>query len=478
MDSRIKELLSNTLLFTIANMGSKIMVFLMVPLYTSVLTTNEYGIADMVQTTATMLIPILTAMIAEAVLRFCFLKEYSSNEVVSIGIRITLWGTFCGTLLSLCFLFVPFFKELGLYVLFIPVLFASNSMMNLFHKYCRGTNRVKISAIAGLLSTFVLILLNLFFLLVLKIGVLGYLMAYALGDFAAIIYMAIKGKYFEAYTATRNSELKKEMLKYSIPLVPNSLSWWALSSVNRYVMLAWLGASAVGIYSATLRIPSILTVICDIFAQAWLLSALKGYGSNESKRFIRSMHNRYFALLILLTAGIILLAYPLAKILLSGEFSQYWWVTPYLFISVFFGALVGFLGSIFSSERKNTMQFVSTMIGAVVSILITVLFLNQYGVAVVAIATMVGYYVIWLIRRIAVNRYLNVGYGTLNSSLQGAILLAEAILVEREMYLWAIICVIAIVAINAKEILAILKLGILEVYNIVLKNKHGKIDNS
>lgn len=132
MNTKIKELLSNTLLFTIANMGSKIMVFLMVPLYTAVLTTNEYGIADMVQTTATMLIPILTAMVAEAVLRFCFLKEYSCDEVLSIGIRITICGILLCALLSLCFLIIPFFKEIGLYVLFIPVLFASNSMMNLF----------------------------------------------------------------------------------------------------------------------------------------------------------------------------------------------------------------------------------------------------------------------------------------------------------------------------------------------------------
>lgn len=286
--------------------------------------------------------------------------------------------------------------------------------------------------------------------------------------------MAIKGKAVETYTTTKNIELRKEMFKYSIPLVPNSLSWWAISSVNRYIMLAWLGVSAVGIYSATLRIPSILTVLCDIFAQAWLLSALKDYGSDESKRFIRSMHNKYFALLILLTACIILLAYPLAKILLSGDFSQYWWVTPYLFISVFYGALVGFLGSIFSSERKNTMQFVSTMIGAIVSILITVLFLNQYGVSVVAISTMVGYYVIWLIRRIAVNKYINVGYGTINSSLQGAVLLAEAILVGREMYLWAVLCVISLVVINIKEIILIFKFGMLEICNIV-NRKNNKL---
>lgn len=109
MNTKVKELLSNTLLFTVANLGSKLMVFLMVPLYTAVLSTDEYGIADMVQTTATMLIPILTAMIAEGVLRFCFLKEYSSNEVFSIGIRMTLFGAFFGTLLCICFLYIPFF---------------------------------------------------------------------------------------------------------------------------------------------------------------------------------------------------------------------------------------------------------------------------------------------------------------------------------------------------------------------------------
>ena len=442
----------------------------MLPLYTAVLTTEEYGISDMVQTIATMLIPILTAMIAESVLRFCFLNEYSTSQVFSIGIRLTLFGTILCVFFSVSFLFVSFFNGLGLYVLYVPILFVSNSLLNLLHKYARGTNNVKVSATAGLLSTTAVILLNLFFLLVLKIGVLGYLLAYTLGDFVAITYIAIRCKVRGVYTSTRNKKLRSDMLKYSIPLVPNSLSWWALSSVNRYIILAYLGVSAVGIYSATLRIPSILTVICDIFAQAWLLSALKDYGSDESKRFIQSMHNKYFSLLIILTSIIIMMAYPLTKVLLSSEFCQYWWVTPYLFISVFLGALAGFLGSIFSSEKKNTMQFVSTMVGALVSILITVLFLKHYGVIVVAIATMIGYYVVWLIRRITVNKYSNVGYSILNSTLQGIILLAEAVLVGRGRYVWAIVCITALVIVNFKELMIILKFGMAEAKNIV-KNR-------
>lgn len=455
MNTRIKELLSNTMLFTIANMGSKILVFLMVPMYTAVLTTQEYGISDMVQTTAQMLVPILSVMISESVLRFCFINSVDNKEVFTIGIKITLVAILVCFVISTTFFFIPFFKPLGWYVLFIPFLFTTHASVNLFHKFARGINKVKVSAYGGLLSTSIVIALNLFFLLVLKIGVTGYLLAYFLADIVTVIYMVVKCNAKSYICKDNNNVLRYNMLKYSIPLVPNSLSWWALSSVNRYIILAWVGISAVGIYSATLRVPSILTVLSDIFAQAWLLSALKNYGSKESKQFIKSMHNRLFSLLIVLTSGIIILSEPLAKILLSGEFSSYWTIIPYLFISVFWGALVGFLGSIFSAERKNTMQFVSTVIGAVVSVLITILFLRKYGVLVVAIATWAAYYVIWLIRRIAVKKYIDIGYGAIYSSFQGLILMLESILVVSGLYLYSVLCLLVLIVLNYKNILQI-----------------------
>ena len=459
MNSRIKELLSNTFLFTIANMGSKILVFLMVPLYTAVLSTEEYGISDLVHTTAMMLYPVLTGMVAEAVLRFCFLQEVDKKDVFSIGLRLSLMGTFICSIVSVGIYFIPMFKSLGVYTFFIPVFFFNQSIIQLFHKFARGTDKVKVSAFAGLISTIATILLNLFFLLVLKLGVFGYLLAYSLADIIAILYMSYKCHARFFWTYKRNITLRAEMLKYSFPLVPNQISWWALSNINRYLMLAWLGVASVGVYSATLRVPSILTVFSDIFAQAWLLSALKNYGSDESKAFIRAMHGRYFSALIIATALIILLSEPLAAFLLSGEFSSYWYLLPFLFISVFWGALVGFLGSIFSAERKNKMQFVSTMVGAIVSILITLVFLKVFGVIIVAITTMAGYFVIWLIRRIAVNKYIDVGVGTVYSIVQGVVLLLEAIFVSKEQYLYAVVCILVLMILNYKNMLEIIRFG-------------------
>lgn len=467
MNSRIKELLSNTLLFAIANMGSKILVFLMIPLYTAVLSTEEYGISDMVQTTAQMLFPILTCMIADAILRFCFIKNVDRRKLFSTGLRVTLWGFVISLFITAGLYFLPMFDSIGGYILFVPIMLCNQGLMNLMHKFARGIDNVKVSVSGGLLSSFMVVVLNLFFLLVLRLGVMGFLLSYTIADIVAISYMAIKCSVWDYWTRISDAKLQKEMIVFSMPLVSNQISWWALSSVNRYVMLAWLGVSAVGIYSATLRIPSILTVLCDIFAQAWLLSALKDYGTDESKRYIKSMHRKYFSMLILLTGMIILLSYVLASVLLSGEFVSYWWVTPYLFISVFLGALAGFLGSIFSSERKNIMQFVSTLIGAIVSILLTVLFLKQYGVIVVAISTMIGYYIIWLIRRVAVNKYLNVGVSPISTTMQVILLVVESVFVGKGAYLWAMLCFAILTVLNFSEIVSIVRFAIRELNHYI-----------
>ena len=69
-----KKLVKNTLLLMLGNFSSKLLVFLMVPLYTSVLTTAEYATSDLLTTTINLLYPFATLMISTAVMRFCLDK--------------------------------------------------------------------------------------------------------------------------------------------------------------------------------------------------------------------------------------------------------------------------------------------------------------------------------------------------------------------------------------------------------------------
>lgn len=464
-ESRIKELFKNTALFTIANLSSKVIVFLMVPFYTAVMSTDAFGNANIIQTTSSFLYPIFSCLIADAVLRFCYLKEVSINEIFTIGLRFSLLsgiGTFL--LVTLVQFFIPEdFWSLNIW--FIPILVLSTSLSRLLHCFCRGIDKVKISAVAGIIQTFFVVGLNLIFLGLLNWGTWSYLLAFALGDIGGILFIAIRIKVWNYIGAPKNKILLHSMLRYSLPLVPNNISWWAMNSLNQYIVLIFIGLSAVGIYTATLRIPSILIVLSDIFAQAWLLSALKDYEQEETKQFIIKMSGLFTSFIIIITSIIIILTYPLSSLMLKGEFLSYWYISPFMFISVLLGAITGFLGSIFSAERKNKKQATSTVIGAILSIVGALIFTKSFGILAIAISTMIGYFVITAIRLVSALKYIKLNINLITITNQTVILIIEAVLVIHQLYYFAILPLFILILINLnnlKQIMAYTKSFIIQ----------------
>ena len=85
MNNQYKYLMKNTGILTLSNFSSKILVFLLVPLYTSTLATSEYGIYDLVLSTIQLLFPLLTLNIADGVMRFSMEKSHEKNEIISIA---------------------------------------------------------------------------------------------------------------------------------------------------------------------------------------------------------------------------------------------------------------------------------------------------------------------------------------------------------------------------------------------------------
>ena len=85
--NRSKYLVRNMGILTISNFSSKILVFLLVPLYTSILTTAEYGSYDLAVSTVTLFYPMLTLNIVDAVMRFSMDKQVDNKKIVSIGFR-------------------------------------------------------------------------------------------------------------------------------------------------------------------------------------------------------------------------------------------------------------------------------------------------------------------------------------------------------------------------------------------------------
>lgn len=406
----------------------------------------------------------------DAIIRFCFKKGLLKKDILSIGVVIGFIGVILCVLLSMLFRQLTLFKEVDWYIYYLPFIHFSHVFSQFFSFFARGINKVKESAVSGLLSTFFIVSLNLIFLLVFRTGVAGYLLSFAIADTIAAIYLYFSCNMKEYIGMRINQTLTREMLLFSIPLIPTSLSWWMLGSFNNYCILSVLGATAVGIYTASMRVPSILTALADIFSQAWLLSALKNYETEEGKLFIRSVHRKFFSVLCFLTGGITLFCKPIAKIMLSGEFSNSWQIIPLLFVAVFFGSLTGFYGTIFSAENKTTIHFTSTITGSIVSVTIVLCLLHRFGLMIVPVGTLSGYFTIWLIRKIKLNKYIDMGFPTIEAIFMGVLLVINAILVIFELYMYAIIIYALILFLCRKPLYSVFEFGKTELYGL-MRNK-------
>lgn len=106
--NKYNDLKKNTILFTISSFSSKILSFLLVPLYTSVLSTADYGTADMVYTTSSLIVFAVALNISDAVLRYAIdIKDRQSN-ILGYGFRVTIKGNLIFAIL------VYFFSKLNI----------------------------------------------------------------------------------------------------------------------------------------------------------------------------------------------------------------------------------------------------------------------------------------------------------------------------------------------------------------------------
>ena len=158
------RLFSNTIIFAIGAFSSKVLVFLLLPLYTRALTQEQYGTVDLIVQIANFMIPVITCSIADAVIRFGLDNSLKKPEIFTTSITIVLFGStvllFTMPLLSM----ISVVKGYG-YLLYIYVLTASFKLI--FSEFVRSKNLVKLYAFNGLVTTVSMIAFNILFLVVL-----------------------------------------------------------------------------------------------------------------------------------------------------------------------------------------------------------------------------------------------------------------------------------------------------------------------
>jgi O-antigen/teichoic acid export membrane protein len=411
--NKYKKLAKNIGFFTVANLASKVLTFLLLPLYTAILSTEEYGTADIITITISLVFPLLTLCLNESMMRFA-IDENDKRTIFSFGICINFIGVIILSILLPISNTIPTIGEYYLYFIFY---YFSYALYNAISYFAQGAGQVKQSAYIGVLNTALAIVFNIYFLAVLNLGLVGYLLAYCLSFSISAVVLFFGGKYYKLIIPPSrfDKELCKKMLQYSLPMVPNSVSWWISNSSDKYMMTLFVGISATGVYSIAYKIPTIFSIFSNLFIGAWKLSAAEEFNKVETSSFYNKIFQMYLSSSFIIVGALITTTKTLASILFSKDFYSAYLFVPILLLSAFMHGICEFYGVIYTSAKKTERLFISSILGAVLNILLNLLLIPLIGGIGAAFATFASYCAIVAFRVIDTKKYIKLEIFKLNN---------------------------------------------------------------
>lgn len=406
-EKKYKTLLSNTMIFAISTVLSKIILALLLPLYTRKLTTSEYGTAELLTTVSQLVIPVCSCAIQDAVFRFSMGKESNSSQVLKMGFKILWFADILLLIVSFSFHWYKALSEWNIYFFFISIVTMYRSVLSL---YVKAIGKSVVFAVDVVLYNGFLAGLNILFLTVLNLRLDGYFLAMALANLISMIYLAFNSGILNLVKTPNDNLLLKNMLLYSAPLIINSISW-GLTHVADKVMLTEMDSSdATGVYSVASKIPSLLSLITGVFSQAWTLSAIQDYQSEKDSRFYSNVFEMTHITTLL--GGLIILAFNnnLLPYLVGGDFRDAFKYSPILLLGTVFLMYSNFYSPIYSAMMKSRQIMYSALLGAIFNLIVNALLIPMCGIMGACVATALSYIVIVIFRMVNINRYMKIEF--------------------------------------------------------------------
>lgn len=401
---RKQYLAKNTLLFALNSIGTRIITFLLVPLYTKAFATDEYGGIDLVTTIATLFIPIITINIGEAVMRFCLDESADKDKIINVGVVVSCFSLIAGTSI---FGIIRLFPQITINIWIIYLYCITQGLYQIFSCTLRGQEKLLHFAIGNIITTFLSAILNIVFLIVLKLGINGYFLSYIIANFVAGCYCFVVGNVSTSIKKfVLDKALMKQMAKYSIVLVPNSLMWWVMNSSDHVMVITMINVAANGIYAVSYKIPSILSVMASVFNQAWSYSAIHEDKSIDREAFTNNMYDKLVRFQILITVGLMCIMRPLMRVYVESAYYEAWKYTPYLLTGNFFLTMGTFLSTSYTVNKDSKGFLYSGSIGAIINISLNLLLIPRMGIHGAALATCISYICVFMYRFYDTKKYI------------------------------------------------------------------------
>ena len=401
---RNKYLLKNTVIFSIGNFGTKIISFFLVPLYTNILTTREYGTVDLIYTIGMVLVPLLTLNIGESIMRFALDKDADCDKIMSTGITILIFGAIIGLLILPI---ANLFESVSNYSIYIYLYTLTLAFSQIFLCYLRGKEFLLKYSIGNIIQSLTIAIFNIIFLIGMKKGIEGYLMAYILANVCTGLYGFWAGKVnlvIKKYSI--DIELSKNMIKYSGVLIPNSFMWWIMNSSDRMMVSAMISVTANGVYAVAYKIPTLLSTITTIFNQAWSYSAIREDESEDKEEYNNRVYDNLVTIVIVVATGLLMIMKPFLSVYVGKEYYAAWHYVPYLIVGFVFMTLGSFIATSYTVHKDSMGFLISGTVGAIINLILNFILIPMMGVSGAAFATCISYFGVFAYRIKDTQKYI------------------------------------------------------------------------
>lgn len=422
--SKTASLLKNTGILAIGSFSSKILVFLLVPLYTACLTTEEYGSYDIIYSTVSLLAPVLTLNISEALLRFPMEKGADTARIARIGIALTV-ASVIPVVVAQLLPGMPWRSLAG--IGWLAALYASFTLYQSLTLLARGLERMRDIAVTGVASSALLVVLNIALLVFAGWGLDGFFVANVASLMLPALWLVwrMRGELL-APVQEGQTDLFSRMVRYSLPLATATIGWWLIGTSDRYIVLAFCGVDANGMYSVAYRIPSIISTVASIFIQAWQVSAVKEFDSKDSDGFLRRTYSSVEALVVVLCSVLIPFSPVIAMVMFSGDFYGAWVYVPLLLVYAAVNATGGLWAPFFSASYDPMSMAYSTFFAGAVNVALAFPLVAAFGVQGACISSVLAGLANWGFRAIRARRHIDVDFGMRRSLVIYVVLTIQA----------------------------------------------------
>lgn len=402
--SRQKDLARNTAILTVGKVCTQCISFFLLPLYTAILSAEDYGTFDLFVTYATLLLPLINWQLDQGLFRFMLDYRGNKDEQKKLFSTLLLSSTVQNTIYVVLFICIePFLKiENAYFLLLYVVLQVYNA---LFLQFVRGLGYSIKYTIASFISASATTVLNVIALVFLRMGLQGLFVSTLTAQLLTLVYLVISSRSWE-YFSLKNARIGtfKRVGTYSIPLIPNNLAWWVVNASDRTIISHFLGTAANGIYSVANKFPNVFINFYNILNLSWTETVSLHYNDEDRDEFLTDTMTSLVKLFVAACLGIVACMPFVFPIMVNAKYSAAYNQILILMYAMLFRVLVGLYSCVYVAQKNAKKIAYTSISAAIINITVDLLLINKIQVFAASLSTLIAFLSMFIVRYIDVNK--------------------------------------------------------------------------